>query len=209
MSVPTRTSRVRSRRRLLTRTNLHVESSSGRLSPSSTQDLPTGPDVVELVTGIAETIANRLVAQISSSFESLRLEVSSLATCDPEAAYGKEHSVHCGSLNARDVRRMAGKIPDGPAVVSSQVDPGSPGPNQVGSSPTTNQNLRSRECVAKDAPSSDCSYYRASCISHCVCSACQQDGHPDLRRRLPKLEILLSPEIRKSMAKYLYDPPAI
>ncbi|CDW58136.1 hypothetical protein TTRE_0000643901 [Trichuris trichiura] len=119
MSEPTRTTRVRSRRRLVTRAGLHASRPNRRLSSRSAPDPSPRPDVVELPTDIAEAIGNRLVAQISSSIETQRLEMSSLATREPEAACRNEQGVRRGSLDTSGVKLVADMIPDGPAVVLS------------------------------------------------------------------------------------------
>uniref|UniRef100_A0A5S6QR49 Uncharacterized protein n=1 Tax=Trichuris muris TaxID=70415 RepID=A0A5S6QR49_TRIMR len=82
MSISKRPSRVTSRRRLSARPGLHRTTSTGRLPSHRPPDAPKGPDVVELVTSIGEAIASQLAAQISSSLEMLRLDVSSSATKD-------------------------------------------------------------------------------------------------------------------------------
>uniref|UniRef100_A0A5S6QW74 Uncharacterized protein n=1 Tax=Trichuris muris TaxID=70415 RepID=A0A5S6QW74_TRIMR len=86
-------------------------------------DAPKGPDVVELVTSIGETIASRLAAQISSSLETLRLDVSSSATkdgafgshdrCSPPQANGMPTVVSMGKvdLDRDNLRRLTKRRP--------------------------------------------------------------------------------------------------
>uniref|UniRef100_A0A5S6Q536 CCHC-type domain-containing protein n=1 Tax=Trichuris muris TaxID=70415 RepID=A0A5S6Q536_TRIMR len=191
--------------------------STGRLPSRRPPDTPKGPDVVNLATSIGEAIANRLAAQISSSLETLRLDVSSLAT----------KGGACGSHDRRSSSQANG-MSAADSMSKVDLDKGQPdAPDE-----------RDTVSAIRDGPA-----VVSGSVNRHVCHGCECDGCPELRRRLPKLEIprftgdplewpmfssafhqsvhsvlssdadrlcilreLLAPEIRRSLAKYLYDP---
>ncbi|KFD45772.1 hypothetical protein M513_13350 [Trichuris suis] len=256
MPRPTR-SGTRPSRRLMSTSDLQEPRSGSRLSSRSPTDLPDGPSVIELATGIAETVADRLAAQISSSLETLRLEVSSSIAQNQRLGANEpnlpQRSSSLADHNVPDEGNAEGKprVPgfkevakgtrDGPADVSELASFGGAAV-QADSSLPVREKVDDDECPGKHSPPSDCHYERSNCVGHCS-PVCPHWNNHDLRSRLPKLEIprfagdpmewpmfssafhqsvhsvlnsdadrlcilreLLAPQVRKAMAKYLYDP---